>query len=328
MSAPRRFAGRGAAWASRRRVVRALACRRPARRGHGLVLLWHRVRPHGAGPHEVVPSVPTGLFRRQVAVLGELGDIVPLAALDGEEPGRRLRFALTFDDDDPGHVADTLPVLTEHRLPATFFLSGRWLHGRGPYWWEVLEEEISAEGLAAVARRLGRDAGTPADLAASIEGTPDAFRLDAAGHHRRGRADMLDGGGARRLAAAGMEIGFHTVDHPPLTLLDDTAVAAAVSDGREALAGDVGRPVVRFSYPHGKVDARVARHVAQAGYASAWTSSHLPAAPGDDPHLRGRWEAGARHVDDFVLGVLRRLAVPGGLPSLTPARGRGGGRGR
>lgn len=324
----RRLARSGAGRASRRRLVRAAALSRPARRGYGLVLLWHRVRPSGPAPHEVVPSVPTDLFRRQVAALGELGEIVPLAALDGEEPAGRPRFALTFDDDDPGHARHTLPVLAEHALPATFFLSGRWLHGRGPYWWEVLEDEIVAEGLAAVASRLGRAATTPAGLAAALEGTPDAFRLDAAGHHRRGRADLPDGEDAKALAAAGMEIGFHTVDHPVLTLLDDTAAAAAATQGRDALAADVGRPVDRFSYPHGKVDERIAGHVARAGYTSAWTSSHQPAAPGDDPHLRGRWEAGARDVDDFVLGVLRRLAVPGGLPSPTSIRGGKGARGR
>ena len=83
-----------------------------------------------------------------------LGDVVPLDELIVDRRSERPRFALTFDDDYASHVRHVLPVLRELEVPGTFFLSGRSLHGLGPYWWEVLEAGMRRDGPGRVARAL------------------------------------------------------------------------------------------------------------------------------------------------------------------------------
>ncbi len=287
-------------------LVREVAMRTPAARRRALVLLWHRVRPDGSRPESIVPTVSVDLFRRQLQALTTLGDIVPLSAIDEPDQPERPRFALTFDDDDPGHARHALPVLQKLGVPATFFLSGRWLHGLGPYWWERLETRIADDGLEAVATRLGCEASSPADLAASVEGTPLVDRIQQEMQTDPDVPEMT-GDDARLLVASGMEVGFHTVHHPVLTNLSDERLRAEVHDGRAELAADVGTTVERFAYPHGKVDGRVADAVAAAGYASAWTTTQWPAIPAEPAALRGRWEPGPRSSDALVRGALRRL---------------------
>jgi peptidoglycan/xylan/chitin deacetylase (PgdA/CDA1 family) len=288
--------------------MRAAAVRAAARRGHGLVLVYHRVTADGVRPPaEIVPSLDRWELRAQIEALAELGDIVDLPDLLGPPTDpRRPRFALTFDDDYPHHVANALPLLRDLGVPATFFLSGRALHGLGPYWWERLEALVAADGIAATAHRLGVPAGSAQALAAACEIDPGARRrLDAIAPG--GLEGPLGVSGIRALATAGMTVGFHTLDHPLLPVLDDEGLAAALRIGRAELAAVVGRPLTLLAYPHGKADTRVARAARAAGYRAAWTGWPRPVGAGDDPLLLGRWEPGPLEADAFVTAVAIRL---------------------
>jgi peptidoglycan/xylan/chitin deacetylase (PgdA/CDA1 family) len=296
--------------ALRRPVVARAATRLGARRGRGIALLWHRIGPSGPQPHEAVPTVPTGRFEAQLDVLLSLGDVVPLADLERPSQAHRPRFALTFDDDDAGHVRHTLPSLRDRGLPATFFLSGRWMTGDGPYWWELLEARIRTDGAANVAADYGMPTDTAAPrLAAELTGTPGAAALaetaalvDAPPPMTR--ADTLE------LVGAGMEVGFHTRHHPSLPTLPDPELRTAVTAGRAELAADLDVRIDRFAYPHGHVDPRVASAAAEAGYRSAWTTSRHTVVRGWDRHQLGRWDLGHRDVDAFRAALLRALVRP------------------
>lgn len=292
-----------------RPVAGRVAARIGGVRGRGIALLWHRVRPEGAHPHEVVRGVATEAFAQQLDVLCRLGDIVPLEELERPRGRGRPRFALTFDDDDPGHAEHTLPLLAAHDLPATFFLSGRWRGGSGPYWWELLEAEVRTVGAPAVAVAYGLPPDTdPVRIAATLTGTSRADAL-ARTSETAGRPPM-DQPAAARLVAAGMEIGFHTRDHPSLPTLRDDELRAAVHVGRAELAAELGVLIVRFAYPHGHVDDRVAAAVRAQGYRSAWTTRKRTVSRGQDPMLLGRWDLGHLDIDGFRLAVLRALARP------------------
>lgn len=307
-------AGRGT---MRHPLARAAAIRVAARRGHGLVLVYHRVRADGDVPQsEVVPSLGRSRLRAQLEALAELGDIVDLPELLDPPPGRsRPRFALTFDDDYPHHVAYALPVLRDVGVPGTFFLSGRALHSLGPYWWERLEALVAAEGVAEAARALGISGESAQALAAACEARPDArSRLEAIAP--RALQEPLDMDGISALAGAGMTLGFHTLEHPLLLGLDGDRLAAALTTGRGELAAITGRPMTLLAYPHGKADQRVARAAQAAGYAAAWTGWPQPSRVGGDRFLLGRWESGPLDVDSFVAAVAVRLnrAAPGSTP--------------
>jgi peptidoglycan/xylan/chitin deacetylase (PgdA/CDA1 family) len=310
--------------AMRHPLARTAAIRAAALRGHGLVLVYHRVRADGdVARSEAVASLDRSRLRAQLEALAELGEVVGLPQLLSPPSGRRRpRFALTFDDDYPHHVDHALPVLREVGTPGTFFLSGRALHGLGPYWWERLEALVSAEGVEQAGRALGIRGDSTQELAAACERNP-AARSRLAGLAPGVVEGPLGVEGIRALAAAGMTLGFHTLEHPLLPGLDRDQLAAALTTGREELAAAAGRPMTLLAYPHGKADRRVARAARAAGYTAAWTGWPQPAQAGDDRFLLGRWEPGPLDRDAFVASVAVRLhrAAPG-------ARGEGSYRGR
>jgi peptidoglycan/xylan/chitin deacetylase (PgdA/CDA1 family) len=294
-----------AAGALRVRVVNDAARRIAAVRGRSLALVYHRVAPDGARPSWLVPSLPEALFRRQLQALGELGEIIPLAELAGTHGRqRRSKFALTFDDDYQTHAEHVLPVLTALGVHGTFFLSGRSLHGLGPYWFEVLERLINAHGLDDVAGRLGLDSRSPIELALACERDPQRQMLleqtaeQPPAHLRRDQIQAL---------AATMTIGFHTLHHRALPVLPDDALARALTEGRRELTTVAGRPLRLFAYPHGKADHRVAAHVRVTGYTAAWTGLPNAIRSSDDRFLLGRWEPGSLEVDDFLVKLAVRL---------------------
>jgi peptidoglycan/xylan/chitin deacetylase (PgdA/CDA1 family) len=277
-----------------------------AQRGRSLVLVYHRVVPEPPPPPAVVPTISSAVLRRQLEALGEVGEIAPLKALvrDHERHGSP-RFALTFDDDYATHIEHALPVLRELGVSATFFLSGRSLHGLGSYWFELLERLIAERGVAKLSSLLG----APRD---GVEGLIDVCERDPASQkvveaeaddepHHLGRADI------EALSAAGMAIGFHTVHHDVLTRLDDGELDVAMTLGRRELEHLAGGTLSHFAYPHGKADARTARRVRDAGFDAAWTGRPQAMDRRDDRYLLGRWEPGAIDVDEFLVGTAIRL---------------------
>jgi peptidoglycan/xylan/chitin deacetylase (PgdA/CDA1 family) len=272
-----------------------------------LVLLYHRIEPRDVARYELISTIPRDLFREQLSVLGELGRIVPLQAQLDDPPDARepLRMALTFDDDYASHRRYVLPILRDLGLHATFFLSGRALHDLGAYWFQRLESLVAERGLRATAELLGLGEVVEAQLPLHCEGDPR--RLALIDRHAPEGEPPLDGAGISELVEAGMAVGFHTLDHPVLPLLEDDALRAALNKGRDELAGLVGRPLDWLAYPHGKADARTVQLTAKAGFAAAWTTQPRVLRPTDDRLQLGRWEAQPLSTDEVLILIGRLL---------------------
>ncbi len=286
--------------------VRWAALTAGAMRGHGLVLVFHRISSEIRPREGLIPSVPEHLFRRQIEALLDAGEIVRLEDLLGSEfDWHRPRFALTFDDDWTTHYERALPVLRSLGVTATFFLSGRSLHRLGPLWFERLDALIVAQGIREASRRLGIDTDDPEHLATACENDPVLQK----------QVEELPEGGIQRLSSveigaladAGMDIGFHTLQHPLLSVLPDSALDETLLRGRKELEVAAGCPIRLFAYPHGKPDARAIAKLPDAGFIAACTGRPLPVRPGDDPYLIGRWEPGPIGIDRFVASVATRL---------------------
>ena len=287
--------------------VRALA----RVRGHRLVLVYHRLGPSAPPGCAVVPSVPVDVFRAQLQALCEVVDLVTIdevLAFDSRAGDRkRPAVALTFDDDLPSHVEHALPVLRELGVPAAFFLSGRLLHGLGPYWFQQLEALLVAHGTQRTAALLRVPEAHTGSLAQICQGNVDLRRRVSELAAGVSTPAVLERDAIASLGAAGMTVGFHTVEHDVLPDLDDPALESAVSRGREDLAA-VARAAVRyFAYPHGKADTRSAMAVRRAGFSAAFTGRPQPVREGNDVHRLGRWEPGPLGVDDLLATLTVRL---------------------
>jgi peptidoglycan/xylan/chitin deacetylase (PgdA/CDA1 family) len=288
-------------WPPVGRAARAVA----AARGRSVALVYHRVdevdRPRG-----LVPGVAVEVFRRHLEVLGELGDLVGVDALLASAVGTRPRFALTFDDDFATHVSCALPALLASSAPATFFLSGRAFHAAGAYWFERLDALITELGAAEAGRRIGVGATDAETLALACENDERLWRR-VEGEAGEVAVEHIGADGVRTLAAAGMTIGFHTLEHRVLPNLDDHALRLAMTLGRPELEAAAAAPARHFAYPHGRADARAAAAVASAGFVSAWTGVPRAVTRRSDRFRLGRWEPGPLSVDDLVASLAVRL---------------------
>jgi peptidoglycan/xylan/chitin deacetylase (PgdA/CDA1 family) len=297
-----RVARRALAVPSLTRIAAATA----AARRKALVLVFHRVVEGPTASTVVVPTVSRDVAGEQISQLLRIGTVVPLSSLLEDRPSRRRpRFALTFDDDTLSHHATALPLLIELGVTATFFLSGRALHGLGPSWFDTLDTLIREKGVHATAAMLGLDSTDPLQIATACERDRDLQRvleeLDAAPPPALASTEIRD------LHDAGMSIGFHTLRHRVLTHLPEDEVDAAAREGRDELEAAIGEPLRMFAYPHGKADHRVARRIRLAGYEAAWTGLPRPVTTSDDPYLLGRWESGAAIGDEFIARAVARM---------------------
>jgi peptidoglycan/xylan/chitin deacetylase (PgdA/CDA1 family) len=220
---------RAATYAAAVPLVRAAAAAGAHIRGRSLVLLYHRVRPHGRAAHDVVPTVAIDTLRCHIKALRRFADVVSLDDLvSGADPDR-LRVAITFDDDDLMTVEHALPVLEASDVRATFFLSGRALNGLDDYWWVRLEHLLATAGIAAVRTAL-KVGGDVADIARACENSEVVRRLPAiTGMPPRPQLGATE---IARLSQAGMTIGFHTLEHLVLTALGPAALTDALARGR------------------------------------------------------------------------------------------------
>ena len=285
-------------------------------RRRALVIVYHRVLPDEEALRidrdAIVPCVSTAALREQLAFLQRAGRIVPLSELVTQPlvEDDRLRFCITFDDDEPSHVLHALPILEASGVPATFFLSGRSLHGLGPPWWRLLEAEVERAGLYNAASALGVTARTPAELAARIEDTQAVALVERAFTPPERDSQLSDRGIVRLARAPQMTIGFHTLKHPVLTRLDEDGVIAALSAGRDSLEALTGTALRFLAYPHGKTDRRVAALASRAGYDIACQGLGRPLDISSDVMRLPRWEPGNISLSEFAARMAFRLSLP------------------
>jgi peptidoglycan/xylan/chitin deacetylase (PgdA/CDA1 family) len=118
------------------------------------------------------------------------------------------------------------------------------------------------------------------------------------------RLDLLDADGVRAVAAAGHEVGSHTLHHVPLAGADAATLQHEIAGSKAVLEDVLQADVPGFCYPWGVFDEAAADAALAAGYDHACvTGDYLPGdrftlprfyvAPGDGtPHLLAKL---ARH---------------------------------
>lgn len=292
----------------------------------GLALVYHEVGdPPGDPGSEILPSLGISEFVQQLEGLKRRYRLVPAsklpAAVRSRRRGTRFPVSLTFDDDLASHGRLAAPILSELGLPATFFLNGTWFEGPSRFWWQDLQSALDGQVLrpedvagidpAEVTAALARRPGAARRLAAAIEQSEPSRRRVVAARLRElagdDRGPQLRADDVRSLSARGFEIGFHTLEHPRLTLLTDAELKAALADGRERLEAESGRAIRLLSYPHGKADDRVAAAASAAPYDIAYAGGGSPVRGDSDPMMVPRWEPPPTGGAAFELAVARAI---------------------
>jgi peptidoglycan/xylan/chitin deacetylase (PgdA/CDA1 family) len=291
-----------------------------ARRDTTVILTYHRVVEKWepaldyAQPGMVV-TVPT--FERQLAFLKQHFDVVSLGDLAegaaGRRPSRRPRCVITFDDGWRDNYELAFPVLREHDVPATVFVTTDFIGTERVFWhteliYLLMTGELSAflrteQALAAYPRvvreavRACAGAGRPTaahDVDAVVETVKTACEEDRIGDlvgslaraarvHRPffpGRRFFLDWDQVRDMAAHGVEIGSHGCSHRILTRVSSQEASQELSRSKAEIEARVGGRVVHFAFPNEDASPALVALAARAGYRTACVGAGVAAAAG------------------------------------------------
>jgi peptidoglycan/xylan/chitin deacetylase (PgdA/CDA1 family) len=170
-------------------------------------------------------------FEHQVELLAKRGYRGATFTEAVLSPGSGRVAAVTFDDAYRSVIELARPILDRFGFPATVFAPSAYVGSEQPMQWPGIDHWLG-------------------------------------GRHERELIPM-SWQELSELSAAGWEIGSHTVTHPHLTQLDDTALAEELQSSKEACEQHLGRPCASLAYPYGDVDARVVAATASAGYSTA-----------------------------------------------------------
>ncbi|HYM70627.1 MAG TPA: polysaccharide deacetylase family protein [bacterium] len=263
--------------------------------GEAFILCYHRVV-------EQPPADPFGLltryglcveverFRGQMELLARHYRVVPLdelvASFEHHRRGPSL-VAVTFDDGYADNYLHAFPVLQRVGIPATVFLATGTVGTGAAFWWDRLAWHLSRH--AGDRLSLPPSLDGPDTVLESPEQLPRVFdalhtRLRTLhGPTRNALLDAIVGDAApgssrpltwdevRRMSAAGMTFGAHSVSHPSLVAISDAELRSEIERSRDEVLARVGVVATSFSYPFGYVDDRAANAVKAAGFRAAVT---------------------------------------------------------
>ncbi len=188
--------------------------------------------------HSIHPSIPfrsatPELFSDHLTWLREHCECVPFSQLltARQRIGDGLPIvSITFDDGYADNHEYALPLLAQHGIRATFFLTAGFLDG----------DEATLERLQHL-RSLDREMIRP-----------------------------LDWSQVKEILEAGFEVGAHTYSHPNLARLSGPDLQDELGRSRRVIEDRVGRPISMMAYPFGRprvhFTADVVSAVQRAGY--------------------------------------------------------------
>ena len=322
-----------------------------------VILMYHRITRVDLDPWGMCVS-PENFSEqlesiRKVATPMSLVDFVG-ARQAGELPERSV--VVTFDDGYIDNFEVALPLLRQHQVPATLFVTTCNIGTDREFWWDRLETLLLATGSLPGRLELQLPAGSHSwelggaatysaeDLAgdqgikawSAAKGTrlgffydvwktlwplPDASREDALDQltawvgfqaqpslsRRTMTTDEI-----RRMGHEGvMQIGAHTINHPPLPAHESQVQLEQILGSRDRLQEILGFPVATFAYPHGEYSPETIRILQESGFHCAVTVEQKVAGPDTDVMKLPRFGVKDVGGEEF-LGHLRQWF---GLPA-------------
>jgi peptidoglycan/xylan/chitin deacetylase (PgdA/CDA1 family) len=286
-------------WPGRKGFLQASRWLRSRSGDRALVLGYHRIANPSSDPFSL--CVAPERFEQQLDAIRRHARPLSLSelrhALVHDEPLDDA-VAITFDDGYADLLTEALPLLEKHRVPATVFVIAGLL-GR-EYWWETLARILDPRRPLPSRLRLPIDPDTFEWRSPNGDHDPGGRRELLFALHRRllalpderrratlealcawAGADPKKPPFSRSLSAEEVallarqpriEVGSHTSTHPDLSALPEDRQRTEVRRSKADLEALLERPVLSFSYPHGRSSPETAGIVRESGYACACTS--------------------------------------------------------
>jgi peptidoglycan/xylan/chitin deacetylase (PgdA/CDA1 family) len=250
-----------------------------------LMLAYHRVLD--AGPEDSWPfdielvSASREQFDWQLRYVKEHYDAITfrdvIAAMDGGPRLPKRPVIITFDDGFDDNFQNAFPLLRDHGLPATFFISTQYIDSARTFWFDrvaalMMVMPPRALSLPELDQPLptGDDIGarraSAARLLEVLKAVPDARRVaileladrewgDRLARTHSCKSHPMTWDQVRAMQQGGMEFGSHTHTHPILSRLTPPQLEHELAESRRILEKELGRPCEVISYPVGMGEA-------------------------------------------------------------------------
>ncbi len=258
------------------------------------ILFYHQV----VSKQDVMrPDEPTAaMFRWQMRLIHKY--FTPISITDavkalehGNLPDNAI--CVTFDDGYLNNLTVAQPILSEFNIPATVYIATAFTNEDNMFNDRIIDLigdtsyskydfsslELGIVNVTDVQSRITLYGQVIAKVKylhySAREKAVDLLYLDnrASEYCRR----MMNIDEIEQLAGCGVDIGAHTVNHPILRTLTSAVQNEQICESKSALEAIIGRPVVNFAYPNGKLNDDYSEDtvslVNNAGFTSA-VSTH------------------------------------------------------
>lgn len=227
-----------------------------------------------------------------------------------------LSFAISFDDGFKNNADVAAPILHDFGIPATFFVTTKFLNSSGQTWIDRIEAAVQATTLSKVV--LGRLHGGEFSLSSLsakedfmrhvrhlIKNDPQVAVEDFTEHllkllkiesppTDRSLDEKLSSENLLEIAACDLfDIGFHTQTHPILSRLSKEDQQAEILGSKFALERICGRQFDLFAYPEGteaSYNDKTLEILAEYAISAAFTTEPRAVVSGDHIHKIPRYQ--------------------------------------
>lgn len=255
-------------------------------RGTGSIFMFHRFadRDRGNTGHDpALLRADLAYLRRERYELVSLADL--MARLRNRDPALGKTVAFTVDDGYADFATVGAGIFAEFDCPVTVFVVTSVVDRDGWYWWDRLREAMAGGQRARLEVEVGGERfvaplGTPElaqaasrSLAERLKTVPDMERtrvladvetvLDVdLGDHPPPKCAPMTWDEVRSCARRGVSFGPHTITHPILSQLDDSAARGEIEGSWSRLREQTSGAVPVFCYPNGNVADVTRREIA------------------------------------------------------------------
>ncbi len=287
-------------------------------------------------------GLPGELFERQIAYLVKHYRVISLDQMLGElKAGNALPPAvvLTFDDGYRGVYSHAFPVMKEHGVTATVFLTGDSIEHGQVAWYDRIfsslmhdrRNEIHFDGRSHGLTGPDGRIQVAAELVKYLRTKPDRERLEFSEVLERESPAVPEELANRvmtwsevvEMRRAGFQFGCHTMTHPVASRLTREQFLAEVTECKRLIETRLDAACVDFAFPFGKRDECANADVlVEAGFRSAMTTEYGVNGPGTSLFELRRVSSGDLPSLELFAFDLAKVMVRGaensalGLPEL------------
>lgn len=261
------------------------------------ILLFHRVHPTRDPLWD--PMDPK-LFDKVLNYVSKKYTVLSLAEITAgsEIKSKKPIAAITFDDGYRDFIEYSLPILTKYKFPSSMYVVTNCIDENIPTWTYVVDhyffhtrklqiEDFLFEGLPEKFLNTNWNTKTErlkfgSSFKQFMKTISNAKRKQMLNHIISNFNDvkspsgmMMNWNEVKNILSENVEVGSHTVNHPPLaTLENENEIKSELHDSGERIKHMTGKFPAVISYPVGSYDNRVMRIAMETGYRFGLAVNH------------------------------------------------------